>query len=1095
MWHNGATEPLLSTLGFEPVAFEIPGSALADFGLDPAARLGLEVAARYRGFHVFRVTLRDGLDPDAIRRTAAALYRHNPARRALLIFEAPGDPRLVVAGWGLGPGPFRLHKLWIDPLAPRRSELDILARLAVGDAATPTDLALAHARALDRERVTRGFFAEFRRQRAELAAALTGVPASAAQDRLDIALILLSRLLFLYFIQRKGWLAGDTAYLRHLYEAAMSEGVPFFRRRLKPLFFGALNRPQQQRSKLARELGELPYLNGGLFERDALERKHSRLGVPDEHFAAIFDDLLDRYQFTLREDQPADQDVAVDPEMLGKVFEGLMAAPVRGATGTFFTPRAVVDRLVDGVLSAYLARSIGMEPRLIEELLAGGRPELAPSARERLIAHIRGIRVLDPAVGSGAFLLAALQRLETLHDALEGRPADAFARFERRRRIVQRSLHGVDISGAAVRLCELRLWLALIVDLEVECVADVPPLPNLDINVRQGDTLFDPIDFLIQLADLDHGRLATRWRKQIGALATRRDRYFHATGDRKRCAQRTLRKAERELAIRFLAELAEQIDSRRRELKLAARGRDLFGERAGLTRGQRRQAAWLTRRRRELSRLLRRIREAEELPFFSFPIHFADPGRPATAFHVVVGNPPWVRQHHWAKLSRARLSQRFRSLREAGWRAGARLAGAGRGFGAQLDLSALFLERSLELLAEDGALGFLLPAKLARSLSAGSFRRQLLAATRILRLEDWSLTTSPLFEATTYPLSLLLTRARPEPDHEVSVLIHDRHAERLDFRLPQSQLPLLADDREAPWALAPRDVRAVFDHMRAAGPPLGAHPGRRPCRGVFTGANDLFVGELLEAAPGNSHVTVRLAGSEVEIERERLRPVLRGEDLGPWRFSTARVLVWTHEDSGDVLPKLPAATAGYLRRHRRFLEQRVDVKPGQPYWILFRARPEKWARRVVWRDIAPAPGAVVVPRRVSFPGGSTPLVSLNTVYQIAAASDEDAHLLAAVLNSTVARAYLKAIAERASGGYFRFLGWTVALLPFPTDPDAAATGSLVKLSRRAHANARLARDGRRRLDELVARLYRLEAHELETLRAFDARLSNPGGDE
>jgi hypothetical protein len=146
---------------------------------------------------------------------------------------------------------------------------------------------------------------------------------------------------------------------------------------------------------------------------------------------------------------------------------------------------------------------------------------------------------------------------------------------------------------------------------------------------------------------------------------------------------------------------------------------------------------------------------------------------------------------------------------------------------------------------------------------------------------------------------------------------------------------------------------------------------------------------------------------------------------------------------------------------------------------------------VAWRDIAPAPEAVVVSPQVGFLDDSAPVISLNTVYQMAAASGEDAHLLAAVLNSTVARAYLRAIAERASGGYFRFLGWTVALLPFPEQPDAAVVSRCVELSREAHAAGGLAGDDQARLDDAVATLYGLTRDDLDALRAFDDRLCNP----
>ncbi len=1090
-WRAGNTETLLSALGFEPLGLRVPDAALADFGLDPSEALTLDVAARHAGFHVFRIALTERLDPETIRRVASALYRHNPARRALLIFEARNEPRLVVVSWGLGPGPLRLRKLWIELEAPRRSELDILAALSANGAATASDLALAHVQALDREQVTDRFFAEFRRQRAALAAGLTGIPDGAGDDRFELALILLSRLLFLYFLQRKGWLDRDTSYLRRTFEDALATGTPFFRHRLEPLFFSALNRPAARRGRAARALGELPYLNGGLFERDALERKHPHLDVPDECFTPIFQNLLDRYQFTLREDQPVDRDVAVDPEMLGRVFEGLMAGSLRGSTGAFFTPRALVDRLVDGALCAHLALAAECDRDLVSELLSGGSQPLETSQRTRLAERVRAVRVLDPAVGSGAFLLAALHRLESLRDALEGRPRDPFARFQRRQEIIRRNLHGVDINAAAVRLCELRLWLALVVDLEVDDISQVPALPNLDINVRQGDALVDPIDFLLQYGDLDRGLVASRWRRRVERLSERRERYFRTSGSGKCRVLRGLQRAERELAVSYLAELAAAIDVRRADLRSVARSRDLFGRRAGLSRSQKKAAATLKKRRGELRRLLIKIRDEEELPFFSFPIHFADPESAEPGFHVVLGNPPWIRTHHWSGLSRQRLKERFRFLRGAGWHVGSRLAGAGRGFAAQLDLSALFLERSLGLLAEDGALGLLLPAKLTRTLSAGALRARLATGTRIISLEDCALAPERLFEATTYPLALLLTRGEPDANLQVSIRVHDRSDTPLEFRLPQARLPLI-DDPEAPWALAPPRVRAVLERMGAAGSQLGAHDSRRPHRGIVTGVNDLFVGRVTGEHPEAGLVTVDFPGSPVEIEIERLRPALRGEDMQAWRFSPARALLWTHDEAGHPLPKLPPATRDYLSRHVRALEKRIDLRPGQPFWTLFRARPEKWGLRVAWRDIAPEPGAVVIPSRVPFLDSAVPLISLNTVYQIPVASDEDAHFLAAVLNSTVARAYLKAIAERATGGYFRFLGWTVALLPFPEEPDAAVRVSCIELSRHAHRAVRLSPDERRRLDELVARLYRLGSGELDTLRSFDARLSNRG---
>jgi hypothetical protein len=853
------------------------------------------------------------------------------------------------------------------------------------------------------------------------------------------------------------------------------------------LFFGALNRPPEKRSRVARDLGDLPFLNGGLFERVALEKKYPRLDVPDCCFATLLPDFLDRYQFTLREDQPADQDVAVDPEMLGRVFEGLMFGSLRESTGCYFTPNIVVDRLLDGALRAYLTRVSGGTTERIDDLIAGRSIQLESPLRHRLLESVRTIRVLDPAVGSGAFLLAALLRLERMRISLEGQTVDAKARFDLRREIIQHNLYGVDVNGAAVRLCELRLWLALTVDLDVPRVRDIPPLPNLDINIRQGDALVDPIEFASQLGDLDTGTSTFEWRREVRRLATRRARYFNAAGTGKRRRLRSIQQAEFRLACGHIGRLISIIDAKRAELREAACGRDLFGNRARLTRQQRRLAAALKRRRTELARLLRRVRDLGELPFFSFPIHFADPDSPEARFHLIIGNPPWVRTHHWSGPARRRLKYRFRFLRHAGWRRGAQLAGAGRGFGAQTDLSLLFLERGLELLHDGGALGFLLPSKIVRCLAASAARERLLRDTRILQLEDCSLGIRRLFAATTYPLAILIRRERPEPEAEVDVRVHDRHGETLDFRIDQPGLPLAADDAEAPWVLVPPEVRRVFDRMHSAGQPLGAQPNRRPVRGIFTGANSVFVGSTRGEVEAGA-VSLDLPSASVALEPELLRPVLSGEDVAAWRFQPSRALLWPYDDQGHLLAKLPAAVHSHLRRHRALLTRRADLRPGQPYWSLFRVRPAKWALRVAWRDIAPEPQAVVVPPQVPFLEGTAPLVSLNTVYQLAAASGEDAHLLAAVLNSTVARTYLRAIAERASGGYFRFLGWTVALLPFPERPDAAVAARCTAISQRAHIVGGLDAAGRTALDTAVASLYGLSGQELDTLRDFDYRL-------
>lgn len=1089
-WGSGRIQRLLELLGYERIGLVVPDPELPDFGLDEGAVLRLEVAARYDSYQVFRIRLPD-LDGPQVTHAARALYRRNPARRALLFFEAPGRGPWIVASWGLGPGPFRLRRLWLDPGAPGAFELDTLASLAARPGQSSVDLAVEHARALDRETLTRSFFRDFRRHRVELAGRLQGVPQTAQVDRLELSLILMSRLLFLYFLQRKGWLARDPAYLRRLCRQALEEGVPVYRQRLKPLFFEALNRPRARRGTRARELGALPYLNGGLFERDRLERLYPRLDVPDDWFPFVFDQLFDRYQFTLREDRTADQQVAVDPEMLGKVFEGLMVAPAREASGTFYTPVTLVDRIVEAALIAHLSRDpVPTRAQLLDLLAGNPTPRLSDAVRSSLAARVRGLRILDPAVGSGAFLLAGLHQIEALRAALGEAPHSGLERFRLRREILEHNLYGVDVNATAVRLCELRLWLALIVDLEVTALEEVPPLPNLDLKIRQGDSLVDPVDFVLRLTDLEDRNLTALWRREVGRLDRRRARYFHAAGSQKRRAARALREAERDLALRFLERLARQLDARIRDLVSVRDGPDLFGQRSGLSDRQARVLSGLQTRRRDIDDLLTRIHEAEGLPFFSFAIHFADAVHPQRGFDIAVGNPPWVRPHRWAGPGRAQLKERYAVLRDPGWRRGAGLAGAGHGFATQLDLSALFLERSLELLREGGVLGFLMPAKIVRALYGGGLRRYVHGTTRILCVEDASLAATRFFDATTYPAILLLESGRAETDHQVEILLHTREPDPLVFRLPQRGLSLLSGEPASPWCLAPPAVREILAGILTSGDPLGARTQRRPRRGIVTGANTVFLARVTGSPEDDGTVPIEVATGPIRIETECLRPALRGADIAAWGYRIDRALIWTHDANGDPRSSLPDRARAYLLRHQARLRRRRDLKSAAPLWSLFRVAPEKWASRVVWRDIARAPAAAVVPQSVPFLDCRAPIISLNTVYQVATGDEDEAHFLAAILNSLIARVYLRSIAERASGGYFRFLGWTVGLLPLPDRPDPRLREACIGLSRRAHRGGALDGPGQGRLDRTVGRLYGIAGEQLQTLATFDQRLGD-----
>ena len=1013
-------------------------------------------------------------------------------------------------------GVFR--RLVLDPSEVRESDLETLAEMAPAGEEAGLELALRQVRALDRSRVTRRFFVDFRARRDAVATAWRGLPPEADRERAQLALLLLSRLTFLSFLQRRGALAGDRDYLVGLLRRWGDDAPPggiggqsFFRARLLPLFFGALNRRPEDRSEAARSLGALPYLNGGLFERHALERQYPELDLPDAEVRACVDDLLERYRFAAREGA-AGEGQGVTPEILGEVFEGLMAPGRRAYTGSFYTPAPVVQHVVREALTAYVAGT-GVGPGAPSNSGSGSAHATASSAtsdttdraagtRYRTRRALERVRVLDPACGSGAFLLGALERLTAMRVEVSDRPTG-----EIRRDVVGRALHGVDLLDDAALLCSLRLWLALSVE-----DGEIRPLPNLDRRIRQGDALVDPLD----LGSLGTGsRNGGQWqplhdpevRVAIRALAPAGRRYLESTPSDRAAARESLEAAELRLGRLWVEGARRSCVARSRRLRAQAKDRDLFG---GVPATARRAAAALEgveARLSQLEDLATEIEERAALPFFSFGIHFAD--APA-GFDVILSNPPWVRSHRWPHRLR-RMTDRFEVCRDTAWRGAAELTGAPAGAGAQVDLSLLFVERCIRLLAPGGVLAVLLPAKALRAIYGGAARRMLLRELEIVRVEDHSLDQRSIFRADAFA-AVLIARRRPEQTEEVPVAgvsagvrdparVQVRQVRRglppNDFTLPQSELSLFRGDPAAPWLLVPPAVGAVVRRMQRVGPPLGRHPELRVRRGIMTGANDVL---LL------SSVRPRLGGwCEIEaeglsrarrdgrsgrdyravIETQGVRPLVRGADVDAFRYRTSSYTVWCHgpdSEPRDPTPRLQR----YLSRHRERLTSRSGWREGMPLGAVFRLTPHSLGHKVAWHDLSDTLRAVALPPRVRWEGAERELVPLNTVYFLPTEDRETSVLLAGLLNALPARVFIRAVAERAKDGRFRFFAWTVSTLPLPPEwRTTAAAAELLEVSRAAHRGAGLDPEGWQRLDRAAARLYGLERSDMEVFRDYD----------
>lgn len=980
---EGATS-ILRELGFTAPALPLDSKARNALDLPKSVHL----AAIMQGDDSLRGLAIESDDVSELRSVlasvAGALSHRAPQFLWIVCMVRPATGDLAIACWSSPRSRVRVASLVCRADKLYTSDAETLCALSAVGGETGLMIHAGWLDVLGREAITRRFFAALQSVVAELGDSLSG--RTTADERGELALLYISRLIFLSFLETRGWLNDDFGFLANGYSRCVSEGGRYQQTVLEPLFFGTLNTPVRARSRRAREFGRIPFLNGGLFARSHIEKQRRHSVFTDESFGNAYGSLLSHYRFSGREDSANWSEASIDPEILGKTFEALMAGSERKSSGAFYTPQDLVEEV-----TGYALASIAEGDDRLESL--------------------RQLKILDPACGSGAFLVHMLERIA----ALRKEHAESGSLADIRRRVLMSSIFGVDLNPMAVWLCELRLWLSIVIESDDVDPMRIAPLPNLDRHIRVGDSLaggaFD-----------DRGTAIEG--KRLVAL---RGRYMRAVGPRKRTLARALDRFERSAAVEVLTRQRLRLAADRKEILIALRTRDLFGHRNAPNPEARMRLLEVRSRLGEIRQRINALQAGAALPF-SFAAHFADVGTRG-GFDVIVGNPPWVRVHHIAEASRQRLRRDFTVYRNAAWESGAAIGGAGRGFAAQIDLAALFVERSCELLRPGGTLALLLPTKLWHSLAGGGVRQFLLDRMNVAVLDDLAESHSQ-FDAAVYP-SLLVARRRANDASNPAEVIATVRTRQGIVRWSASHDALSVDGTPgSPWVLVPPRARAAFDLLSRVGVPFFRSQFGRPLLGVKTGCNRAYVVRV-ESIDGDL-ARISGGGRIGLVEREMLRRLIRGETLDKWSLTgTREYLVWPQDEHGRPRRELPPHARRWLLPFRETLSARTDLHGRFPWWSVFRTESAAHDRpRVVSADFGLTPRAMVVK-------AGEPLVALNSCYVVACPSSEDAHALATLVNGQLAAAWLNSIAEPARGGYRRYLGWTLSLLPIPADWDRA----------------------------------------------------------
>ena len=508
------------------------------------------------------------------------------------------------------------------------------------------------------ERLNKEFFNGYKAQYKKFIDTL-----SDTKSNRDYVKKLLGRLVFLQFLQKKGWMGvpasnvkwegGDKKFLSNLVERHI-DNDRLLSDVFEPLFFGILNTKPEEREtlfinknwdiQLLEEFSGIPYLNGGLFEADDVDKQ------PIDFSYTHFKDLMDffsQYNFTIDENDPDDSEVGIDPEMLGHIFENLLED--NKDKGAFYTPKEIVQYMCRQSVIQYLKTHEPSEQyaEAIEQLINDGvvSPILqSKSIATRFIQLLKEVKVCDPAIGSGAFPMGILyvlyHAIHHLHSHAE--PHGNFDSTQTKRDIIQNNIFGVDIEQGAVDIARLRFWLALVVD------ADKPqPLPNLDYKITCGNSLLSryPIDAPIENVFVEYNKGKKEDEKM--SLAKYKELVSDYTNTSNHQTKELFRKTIENIKCAFKTELSKQFKERLAKLRgkvIMLESPTLFGERTKA------EKAELKKLKEKLKALEKEQDDTysnklyEEGNAFEWRFQFPqllDENGQFMGFDIVIGNPPY----------------------------------------------------------------------------------------------------------------------------------------------------------------------------------------------------------------------------------------------------------------------------------------------------------------------------------------------------------------------------------------------------------------------------------------------------------------------
>lgn len=780
---------------------------------------------------------------------------------------------------------------------------------------------------------------------------------------------MMGRLVFLHFLQKKGWLGvekdspwgnGDKNFIFNLFTNA-SEDVKkdFLEQALEPLFFKTLNTDRGEDAIAPKAICDIygskiriPYLNGGLFEEDELDKK--KVKFKKEHFEALLE-FFNQYNFTIDETDPDDQEIGVDPEMLGKIFENLLED--NKDKGAFYTPKEIVQYMCRESLIAYLEEKTKIDARTF---VINHEVNFTDAQKADVSKALLDVKICDPAVGSGAFPMGMMNELLACTQLLVG---DSKTRSYLKKHIVKNNIYGVDIEKGAVDIARLRFWLAIIVDEE-----EPIPLPNLDYKIMQGNSLlecYDGIDLSKMLEKPEDGLDYNEEQREL--LKTNMDEYFDDNNHEDKSNKNEVIKA---LVYDLVCATCGYKPNSQKALEMQ-------------------EKIW-----------------EGTTDFFLWHTWFNDVfNRPndCNGFDIVIGNPPYIRVQNLEYTLIDQLKVGYETALK------------------RIDISLCFIELASKLLHKSGTTCFITSNQFLTTEYGKAMRAYLL--NKFFVKQNIDMGDLPIFDSAMTYVSIFQFSKKKQEVMKYYPVNSMEHVFQMNYGAPELiDYNILTDDN---WNLKNYKMTAIYKKMESNSVPL-ENIGH--CNaGLITGCDKIlmFSEKDISSLPFEKEILLPVLRAENCSKYSASKP--QKYVIYPYYEKDGKTFIYSEKELKEKFPK----AYKYLKSNEKELAERKDsrttfAEKGNWYGLVRFGRKEMFNQPKII-----SPGEVQSHKfclDYSKAGFSCARVFAITVEN----NDYDIKFVLAILNSEIMKSFIQSIASLKSGGYYQYSSNILNRCPIPS---------------------------------------------------------------